>query len=73
MQSSGDDEMRDRALTGIANSGARGRRALRRLIEQRNADEDLRVAAIAGLAHSNETSKTAVSCARSMGGSIARC
>ena len=57
VQSSGDDEMRDRALAGIANSGVRGRRALRRLIEQRDADEDLRVAAIAGLARSNETSE----------------
>jgi len=57
VHSSGDDELRDRALAGIATSGVRGRRTLRRLVEQRNADEDLRVAAIAGLAHSGETSE----------------
>jgi tetratricopeptide (TPR) repeat protein len=57
VQSTGDDELRDRALAGIAASGSRGRRTLRRLIEQREAGEDLRAAAIAGLARGNETAE----------------
>ena len=57
VHSAADDELRDRALAGIATSGVRGRRALRRLVEQRHADEDLRAAAITGLARGGESSE----------------
>lgn len=49
VQSASDAELRQRAVQGIAMSGSRGRRILRRLVEQADAGDDVRASAIGAL------------------------